>query len=99
MLTPRQEIILRKVAATYEATGQPVASRALAADPEFAWGPSTIRSELAELEAQGLLAHPHTSAGRLPTPAGQRYLVDRLLALPDQPTTVAALDLSRVRRE
>jgi heat-inducible transcriptional repressor len=99
MLTPRQEVILRKVAESYVATGQPVASRALAADPEFAWGPSTIRSELAELEAQGLLAHPHTSAGRTPTLAGHRYLVDRLLAMPDQPTTVAALDLSRVRRE
>src|ERR1700689_3394080 len=99
MRTPRQEVILRKVAESYVATGQPVASRALAADPEFVWGPSTIRSELAELEAMGLLAHPHTSAGRTPTLAGHRYLVDRLLAMPDQQTTVAALDLSRVRRE
>jgi heat-inducible transcriptional repressor len=99
MLTPRQEVILRKVAESYAATGQPVASRSLAADPEFVWGPSTIRSELAELENQGLLAHPHTSAGRMPTLAGQRYLVDRLLALPDQPANFASLDLSRVRRE
>jgi heat-inducible transcriptional repressor len=99
MLTPRQEVILRKIAESYAATGQPVASRMLAADPEFVWGPSTIRSELAELETQGLLAHPHTSAGRMPTLAGQRYLVDRLLAMPDQTTSVAALDLSHVRRE
>ena len=99
MLTPRQETILRKVAESYAATGQPVASRALAADPEFVWGPSTIRSELAELETHGLLAHPHTSAGRMPTDAGQRYLVDRLLAMPEQAGAAIQFDLSRVRRE
>src|ERR1700689_771623 len=98
MLTPRQEVILRKVAESYAATGQPVASRSLAADPEFVWGPSTIRSELAELENQGLLAHPHTSAGRMPTLAGQRYLVDRLLALPEPARTSVEVDLTRVRR-
>jgi heat-inducible transcriptional repressor len=62
-------------------------------------GPSTIRYELASLEACGLLAHPHTSAGRLPTDAGQRYLVDRLLAAPEQRGTLAGLDLTHVRRE
>src|SRR6204780_440002 len=99
MLTPRQEVILRKVAETYAATGQPVASRALAAEPAFEWGPSTIRFELAQLEAQGLLAHPHTSAGRLPTDAGQRYVVDALLASPEPRTAVATLDLTAARRE
>ena len=100
MLTPRQETILRKVAETYSASGQPVASKALAADPEFVWGPSTIRHELAQLEAGGLLAHPHTSAGRVPTIAGQRYLVDLLLAAPDQaPAPEARLDLGAVSRE
>jgi heat-inducible transcriptional repressor len=99
MLTPRQETILRKVVDSYAATGQPVASKTLAADPNFDCGPSTIRYELALLEAQGLLAHPHTSAGRLPTDAGQRYLVDRLLAAPEQRGPVAALDLTHVRRE
>ena len=99
MLTPRQETILRKVVDSYAATGQPVASKTLAADPNFDCGPSTIRYELALLEAEGLLAHPHTSAGRLPTDAGQRYLVDRLLAAPEQRGPVAALDLTHVRRE
>jgi heat-inducible transcriptional repressor len=99
MLTPRQETILRKVVDSYAATGQPVASKALAADPNFDCGPSTIRYELALLEAQGLLAHPHTSAGRLPTDAGQRYLVDRLLAAPEQRGPIATLDLTHVRRE
>src|SRR5579862_4543674 len=100
MLTPRQETILRKVAASHAASGQPVASRALAADPEFAWGPSTIRHELAQLESMGLLAHPHTSAGRVPTVAGQRYLVDRLLSAPEQAVVPASrLDLGATRRE
>jgi len=98
-LTHRQEIILRKVVENYAATGQPVASKALAAELEFDCSPSTIRNELASLEARGLLAHPHTSAGRLPTDAGQRYLVDRLLAKPEQRGSVAALDLTHVRRE
>src|SRR6202035_3528949 len=53
----------------------------------------------ASLEACGLLAHPHTSAGRLPTDAGQRYLVDRLLAAPEQRGSPTALDLTHVRRE
>ena len=100
MLTPRQETILRKVAESYATSGQPVASKTLAADPEFAWGPSTIRHELAQLEAGGLLAHPHTSAGRVPTTAGQRYLVDRLLESPDlAPSPAARLDLGAVSRE
>jgi heat-inducible transcriptional repressor len=98
-LTPRQEIILRKVVENYAATGQPVASKTLAADPTVDCSPSTIRYELATLETQGLLAHPHTSAGRLPTDAGQRYLVDRLLAAPEQRGAVVALDLTNVRRE
>ena len=80
MLTPRQELLLSKVVDGFNATGQPVGSKALAADPDVTYGPSTIRNELAVLEEQGLLAHPHTSAGRVPTDAGYRYYVDRLLA-------------------
>ncbi|HXR13056.1 MAG TPA: heat-inducible transcriptional repressor HrcA [Solirubrobacteraceae bacterium] len=99
MLTPRQETILRKVVQSYAETGQPVASKALAADPSFDCGPSTIRYELAQLEAHGLLAHPHTSAGRLPTDAGQRYVVDRLLASSEPRAAVATLDLTAARRE
>jgi len=101
MLTPRQETILRKVVQSHAETGQPVASKTLAADPSFDCGPSTIRHELAQLEAHGLLAHPHTSAGRLPTDAGQRYVVDRLLAAPEQRAgaAVATLDLTAARRE
>ena len=73
VLSPRQEMLLTKVVDWFSATGQPVGSKALAADADVACGPSTVRNELAVLEEQGLLAHPHTSAGRAPTEAGYRY--------------------------
>jgi heat-inducible transcriptional repressor len=95
MLSERQELILRKVVEGHRDLGQPVGSRALAEDPDLTWGPSTIRHELAVLEEHGLLAHPHTSAGRVPTDAGYRYFVDRLLPEPRQ----RPLSLSLVRTE
>jgi heat-inducible transcriptional repressor len=97
VLTPRQEQLLGKVIDGFSATGQPVGSKALAADPEVQCGPSTVRNELAVLEEQGLLAHPHTSAGRVPTDAGYRYFVDKLL--PARRTEKTELQLSLVRRE
>src|SRR4051812_48696055 len=96
MLTPRQELILRKVVLAYQATVQPVASRTLAADPELQAGASTVRNELAQLEEFGLLAHPHTSAGRVPTDSGYRYFVDRLL--PETPSR-GSIELALTRRE
>jgi len=97
VLTPRQEQLLGKVIDGFSATGQPVGSKALAADPEILAGPSTIRNELAILEERGLLAHPHTSAGRVPTDAGYRYFVDKLL--PARRSQKTELQLSLVRRE
>ncbi len=94
MLTQRQELVLRKVVEEYLDAGSPVGSKALSADVR--WGPSTIRHELASLEELGLLAHPHTSAGRIPTEAGYRYFVDRLLPADD---AGPRLSLSLVRRE
>jgi heat-inducible transcriptional repressor len=94
VLTERQELVLQKVVEEYLAAGAPVGSKALAVD--FQWGPSTIRHELANLEERGLLAHPHTSAGRVPTEAGYRYFVDRLLPAEDPGP---GLSLSLVRRE
>lgn len=97
MLSPRQETILGKVIDAYAATGQPVGSKALAADPELGFSPSTIRHELALLEEHGLLAHPHTSAGRVPTDAGHRYYVDRLL--PAAPAPQRTVELQLMQRE
>jgi heat-inducible transcriptional repressor len=98
MLTPRQELILRKVVEGYVEAGQPVGSKSLAqTDVEITWGPSTVRHELSVLEEHGLLAHPHTSAGRVPTDSGYRYYVDRLL--PPDPERSKPLELTLVRRE
>jgi heat-inducible transcriptional repressor len=94
MLTSRQELVLRKVVEEYLEAGVPVGSKSLSVDVQ--WGPSTIRTELASLEEMGLLAHPHTSAGRVPTEAGYRYFVDRLLPAHD---AGPRLSLSLVRRE
>ena len=100
MLTPRQERILCQVVDDYLRTGQPVASKTIAADPGLDCGPSTVRNELALLEEYGLLAHPHVSAGRVPTDAGQRYVVDRLLTS-DSASALARprMELSLIRRE
>jgi heat-inducible transcriptional repressor len=95
VLTPRQELLLAKVIDGFSATGLPVGSKALAADPEIEAGPSTVRNELSVLEELGLLAHPHTSAGRAPTDAGYRYYVDRLLPEPAR----ARMSLTLSRRE
>jgi heat-inducible transcriptional repressor len=94
MLTERQELVLRKVVEEYLDAGSPIGSKSLSAGVE--WGPSTIRHELSSLEELGLLAHPHTSAGRIPTEAGYRYFVDRLLPTED---AGPRLSLSLVRRE
>src|SRR3979409_2456434 len=97
MLSPRPELNLRRVVVGHRAGGQPVGSKLLAEDPEITWGASTVRHELAVLEEHGLLAHPHTSAGRVPTEAGYRYFVDRLL--PARPVPRRSLELHRVRTE
>jgi heat-inducible transcriptional repressor len=99
VLTPRQELILCKVVDDYLQTGQPVASKALAAETELDCGSSTIRNELALLEEHGLLAHPHVSSGRVPTDAGQRYVVDRMLSSGEGLLPARRLELSLIRRE
>ena len=95
MLSPRQELVLRLVVERTLDDGAPVGSKALS--EQLSWGPSTIRSELSALEQQGLLDHPHTSAGRVPTEKGYRYLVDRLLT--DRVTRSPLLGLGQSRRE
>jgi heat-inducible transcriptional repressor len=96
VLSERQELVLRKVVEEYLEGGSPVGSKLLS--NEVRWGPSTIRGELASLEELGLLAHPHTSAGRIPTEAGYRYFVDRLLPAASE-VPAPRLSLSLVRRE
>jgi heat-inducible transcriptional repressor len=100
VLSPRQELILGKVVESYLATGLPVGSKTLAAAEDIPAGPSTVRNELAMLEEHGLLAHPHTSAGRVPTDAGHRWYVDRLRQGSLVPArTERPLHLQLMRRE
>src|SRR5918992_2401557 len=76
-LSDRQREILLKTLELYISTGLPVGSHALADVVDAS--SSTIRAELAYLESEGILTHPHTSAGRVPTDAGYRYYVDALM--------------------
>ena len=98
MLSERQELILRLAVDAYLASAKPVGSKEVAERPEVEWGPSTVRAELALLEAEGFLTHPHTSAGRVPTDSGYRLYVERLMQGPVAETRVD-LELSRLRRE
>ena len=80
-ISDRQREILLETLELYIATGAPVGSHALTEAVDAS--SSTIRAELAHLESRGLLTHPHTSAGRVPTDAGYRYYVDALIAAGD----------------
>jgi heat-inducible transcriptional repressor len=98
-LTPRQREILARVVQEYIATGQPVGSKYLVESAALTVSPSTVRNELAELEAQGLLTHPHTSAGRVPTERGYRFYADEALARQDPRPGHFPLELPALRRE
>src|SRR5437868_13404701 len=98
-LTSRQRDLLARVIEEYTATGQPVGSRHLVERAGLSVSPSTVRNELAELEARGLLTHPHTSAGRVPTDRGYRFYAEELLAQQDARPGHFPLELSALRRE
>src|SRR5438067_7161026 len=98
-LTARQRDILARVVQEYIATGQPVGSKYLVESAVLTVSPSTVRNELAELERRGLLTHPHTSAGRVPTARGYRFFADEALARQDPRPGRFPLELSALRRE
>lgn len=98
-LSQRQELILARVVEEYVSTGSPVGSKTLVERAELDVSSSTVRYELAVLEEQGLLTHPHTSAGRIPTDAGYRLFVDRLLDRLDTRPSELDLDLSAVQSQ
>ncbi|MGC1270151.1 MAG: heat-inducible transcriptional repressor HrcA [Croceibacterium sp.] len=78
-LSARARDIFRLVVEGYLTNGTPVGSKALSAEGRLNLSPATIRSVLAELELLGLLAAPHTSAGRMPTESGLRMFVDGMM--------------------
>jgi heat-inducible transcriptional repressor len=98
-LTPRQREILRLVVEEYVSTGQPVGSKTLVERSTLRVSSSTVRNELAELEHTGMLTHPHTSAGRIPTKRGYRFFADVLLDELEPRPPSFPLDLAAARNE
>jgi len=98
LLKPRQRAILAVVIEHYVETAEPVGSAALSSHPLLtavfgAVSAATVRNDLAALEEAGLLSHPHTSAGRIPTDSGYRYYVDEML----KPRPVRAAERAQIR--
>ncbi len=101
MLDGRAKLLLKALVERYIADGQPVGSRTLSRASGLELSPATIRNVMADLEDLGLIASPHTSAGRIPTAKGYRLFVDTMLTVqreqlaplalaPEQPQKVIA---------
>src|SRR3954466_15116751 len=95
MLDKRAQILLKTLIERYIAEGQPVGSRTLSKYPGLGLSPATSRNVMADLEEAGLIASPHTSAGRVPTPLGYRFFVDTLLVT----KPVESTDMQRLEGE
>jgi len=80
-LNERERLVLQALVDTHIATSEPVGSKAIAQLTDLGVSPATIRNVLSALDERGLIAQPHTSAGRVPTDKGLRYYVDSLLRL------------------
>ena len=78
-LSDRKKKILRAIVDLYIRTAEPVASKTIAQMPDMDFSSATIRNEMADLTTLGYLEQPHTSAGRIPSPAGYRLYVDELM--------------------
>ena len=78
-LSDRKKKILRAIVDSYIRTAEPVGSKTIAAMPDMNFSSATVRNEMAELTSMGLLEQPHTSAGRIPSPAGYRLYIDELM--------------------
>jgi heat-inducible transcriptional repressor len=78
MSDDRRLDVLRAIVEDYVATREPVGSKALVERHRLGVSPATVRNDMAALEEDGLIAQPHTSAGRIPTDKGYRLFVDRL---------------------
>jgi heat-inducible transcriptional repressor len=88
MLDDRAKLLLKALVERYIADGQPVGSRTLSKASGVELSPATIRNVMSDLEEQGLIISPHTSAGRVPTARGYRLFVDTMLTL--QPSHLGA---------
>src|SRR5436309_1402774 len=98
-LSERQRAVLRRMVEEFVGTGEPVGSKTLVERSDLRVSPSAVRGELAELENLGLLTHPHTSAGRVPTERGYRYYADELLGRLEPQPPAFPLDLTSTSNE
>ena len=94
-LTERQEYILSLIVREYVHTPTPVSSKGLVAQYSLAISSATVRNDMVALEERGYIYQPHTSAGRVPTEAGYRYFVQKLLG----DTTLPAREQRAIRRQ
>lgn len=78
-LDPRAREVLREIILQHIDSGEPIGSRTLAKCGKFQLSPASLRNVMADLEDHGLLAQPHTSAGRIPTDRGYRYFINYLM--------------------
>src|SRR5580700_12253238 len=83
-LNERAQLLLKALIENYIREGQPVGSRTLSRDSGLSLSSATIRNVMADLEDLGLVASPHTSAGRIPTDKGYRLFVDTMLTVQPQ---------------
>ena len=90
MLDDRAKLLLKTLVERYIADGQPVGSRTLSRAPGLDLSPATIRNVMSDLEVLGLIASPHTSAGRIPTARGYRLFVDTMLTAQHEQFTSAS---------
>jgi heat-inducible transcriptional repressor len=90
----RKAAILKAIVKEYVSTGQPVGSSTAARLSALGMSAATVRNEMAVLEREGYVTHPHTSAGRMPTDKGYRYFVDHLARLHRQLQPAARLAVS-----
>jgi heat-inducible transcriptional repressor len=81
LIEDRKLAVLRAIVEDYVATQEPVGSKTLVERHRLGVSPATVRNDMAALEEEGLIAQPHTSAGRIPTDKGYRFFVDRLTSL------------------
>ena len=95
-LTERARAIFRLVVEGYLESGSPVGSKTISAEGAINLSPASIRSVLGELEALGLLAAPHTSAGRMPTEVGLRLFVDGMMQVAEPTAEVRAAIVRRL---
>lgn len=85
MLTDRQKQLFSVIVEEYVSTARPIASGALVQAFGLEVSPATVRNDMAVLEDEGLIAQPHTSAGRIPTAKGYQYYVEEFVANIDLP--------------